>query len=169
MARQGGGYLSVYSSFSGFEDVYLEDTWVLEIQRTGNKFVFHVDLVLTSGHADYVPRLSGEQYCYRHARIVFDDLRSLNWTGARLVAAQDSTGEFDLGTIDFLSYADSKYSIEGDFGSIVLVSSAPRIEFTDRIGSRSEICDERPPGESPRSQHGLRGIVRFPWSSEPKQ
>lgn len=119
-----------YSQIPGFEGVYLEDSWVLQIIREANSLVFVVDLVLRESHPSYSSPTTGEQYCYRRAQVTFGSLRSLRWESGVSRAATDASGETDLGSFDEFRVRADAYALSGDFGSIVLAADAPIIRFT---------------------------------------
>jgi hypothetical protein len=54
---------------------------------------------------------------------------SLRWERQGSVPAVDATGEQDYGSFDFLTVTDDAYTVEGDFGRIVLASAQPPVEF----------------------------------------
>lgn len=126
---QDGGSMH-YSQIPGFEGVYLEDSWVLQIIREANSLVFVVDLVLLESHPSYSPPTAGEQYCYRRAQVIFGNLRSLRWKSGVSRAATDASGETDLGSFDEFRVRADEYAFSGDFGSIVIAADAPVIRFT---------------------------------------
>jgi hypothetical protein len=69
----------IYTEIPGFEHVFLEDSWVLDIAIDPLHVIFHVDLVLTDGHPLYRPRPEDEQYCYMLAKIQFDAVARVEW------------------------------------------------------------------------------------------
>lgn len=68
-----GRSLIDYTEFSGLADIYLEDSYVLEILEEPGKLTFKLDAVLTPEDPAYQPPRPGEQYCYRTGRLVFTD------------------------------------------------------------------------------------------------
>ncbi|AZP23510.1 hypothetical protein EJC51_31045 [Streptomyces aquilus] len=112
---------------SGFEDVYLEDSFVLGVTATPGRLCLDVDLVLTAHHPAYRPPAPGEQNCYIRARIEFPHVRSLTWTDQGTPPAVDASGEADYGGIDALFWDGSAFHLEGDWGSIDVASGPPGI------------------------------------------
>lgn len=53
--------MSGYWSIPGFEDLYLEDSWVLDITARPGVLEVVVDLVLRESHLSYKPPLTGER------------------------------------------------------------------------------------------------------------
>lgn len=118
-----------YWELAGFENLYLEDSWVLNIEATPGALVLQCDLVLLESHPDYTGLLAGEQYCYRRARIRFQQVRTLLWRDQMYRPAKDASGERDYGSIDSFTRSGDTSEVGGDFGLIVVDSEAPEIEF----------------------------------------
>ena len=118
-----------YEELSGFEDVYLEDSYLLGIDEEAQSLVLTVELVLRETHELYQPPKVDEQYCYRRARIVFDDVRELRWVKKRLQPVPGPDEPPDFGNIDWLFIEDNHYEIGGEWGAIELDSASPRIEY----------------------------------------
>ena len=68
-----------YWTVPSLEYIYLKDSYVLDVEVHIRRVVFRLDLVLTEKHADYTPPKPGEQYCYRHAQLIFEDVREVDW------------------------------------------------------------------------------------------
>lgn len=126
MGRMSAGEAVDYSSIPGLENLFFEDSWVLEIVRYADRIVFRVDAVLTESHPEFAPPRPGEQYCYRRGELVFDAIRSLRWEASGLVRAGiDPSGETDLGSIDSFVKVGETYVVVGDFGTLTIESGAP--------------------------------------------
>ena len=121
--------MSDYWSIPGFEGLYLEDSWVLDITARPGVLEFVADLVLRESHPRYEAPKAGEQYCHRRGVLRFEGVSSLRWEGQGSVPAIDATGEQDYGSVDALRVADDAYTVEGDFGRIVVASAPPSVEF----------------------------------------
>jgi len=116
-----------YPQLSGFEGVHLENSFVLALKATPGLLTLDVELVLTPEHPAYHPPAPGEQNRYARASIDFPDVRSLTWTGQGTPPAVDASGETDYGGIDALFRDGSVFHLEGDWGSIDVVSGPPRV------------------------------------------
>jgi hypothetical protein len=121
--------MSDYWNMPGFEGLYLEDSWILEITARPGLLEFVVDLVLLDSHPLFELRSAGEQYCYRRGVIRFDGVSSLRWEKQGAPPATDATGERDYGSVDALRETDDAYVVEGDFGHIAVASPPPSVEF----------------------------------------
>ena len=118
-----------YEELVGFEHVYLENSFVLDVVVTPAKVSFVVEVVLLESHPDYQPPLSGEQYSYGAFRISFCSVTSVSWSGQGRLAAVDSSGEKDYGGFDEFSPANGSWLIAGDWGEIAITcESSPTIE-----------------------------------------
>jgi hypothetical protein len=118
-----------YWSIPGFENLYLEDSWVLDITARPGVLELVVDLVLREPHPSYEPPKTGEQYCHRRGVVRFQGVSSLRWEGQGSVPAVDATGERDYGSVDALRMTDDAYVVEGDFGRIAVASAPPSVEL----------------------------------------
>jgi hypothetical protein len=126
-----------YPHLSGFENVFLEDSFVLGIEATPGRLRLDVELVLTPQHAVYHPPAPGEQNCYARATIEFPNVRNLVWTGQGTPPAVDASGDVDYGGIDSLFWNGSAFHIEGDWGAIDVTSAGPVILLNPVDGAGS--------------------------------
>lgn len=117
--------MTIYGDLPSFSDVYLEDSWVTNVQATIGRVELTLDVVLRETHPDYRPSLEGEQYCYRNGSIRFEAVSELRWTDQSKEPAVDGEGELDLGTIDSFETHSAGYLLSGDFGSIYIQSLEP--------------------------------------------
>jgi hypothetical protein len=112
-----------YHYLPGFENVYLEDTYVLNIVEEPTRLIFTLDVVLTEGNPLYqVPSIE-EQYCYRKALLEFSGVEKIIWISRHLHPFTDATGSVDYGNIDIFYKSDFTYHLEGDWGSVDIESS----------------------------------------------
>lgn len=126
-----------YSGIPGLENLFFEDSWVLEIVRHTDRIVFRVDAVLTESHPAFAPPQPGEQHCYRRGELVFDSIRSLRWEADGLVrASSDPSGETDLGSIDSFVKVGETYVVVGDFGTLTIQADVPFLVIDPADGER---------------------------------
>ncbi|GAA0612441.1 hypothetical protein [Streptomyces crystallinus] len=119
-----------YPSFPGFENVSLEDSYVLDITVHPGVLTLELDLLLLPGHPLYGTPLPGERACFRPATVVFSSVRDLHWTGQSVIKpAIDASGSADFGSVDSLARLDAGYKIVGDWGEINLQSDAPSLSI----------------------------------------
>lgn len=123
--------MSSYTDISGFEDVYLEDSWVLDIAVLPGMVTLEVEAVLLESHPAYEQPRPGEAYCYRRGTIRFNGVAAVTWTGqGDVVPAVDASGEQDFGSVDAFEVSEGQYVLEGDFGRLEVSSDPPVLELT---------------------------------------
>lgn len=118
-----------YRTIPGFENLYLEDSWVLSITARPGSLELVVELVLCDSHPSYFRPAPGEQYCYRRGTVRFAGVTSLHWEGQGLVPAVDASGEQDYGSIDALIVAPNAFIVEGDFGRMTVAADPPSVSL----------------------------------------
>ena len=123
--------MSDYLMIPGFENVYLENGWVLDVRAEPCRLMLDVEIVLLESHLAYSEPVAGEQYCYLRGSIRFERVSELNWSGQGIsVPAVDASGERDFGSIDEFTVGDGAYVLEGDFGRIEVKSRPPTLAFS---------------------------------------
>lgn len=135
-----------YWTLAGFEALYLEDSWVLDIIARPGILEFVLDVVLRESHPSYQAPLAGAQYCYRRGVVRFERVSSLLWDAHDVAPAVDASGERDYGSVDAFQVADESYVIEGDFGRIAVESAAPSVVLSE---SASRLSKRRGSGATP--------------------
>lgn len=123
--------MTSYWSLPGFEDLYLEDSWILAIESAESSLNLVVEFVLRESHPKYRAPREGEMYCYQRGRIRFEKVSALSWTGRKTVPAVDAGGEPDLGGFDEFEVAGNDFVLSGDFGRIELRASRPVAELLE--------------------------------------
>lgn len=118
-----------YYELPNFENIYLEDSHVLDLLIMPLKLTIDLEVVLTENHFLYQKPLPGEQYCYRKARITFLNIESLSWKEKIKQPFKDASGEIDYGNIDSFIFSEKTYKIVGDIGEIEIISDAPSLEI----------------------------------------
>ena len=116
-----------YTRIAGFEHLYLEDSYVLDLVARPGRFTVTAEIVLTAEHPDYRPPGVDEQYCFRRGHIEFASVRRLTWSGQGAPPAIDASGTVDYGTIDALRRVGGVTYLEGDFGMVQVESAAPTV------------------------------------------
>ena len=116
--------MSNYYDWEGFADIYLEDSFVLRICESSDEITFTVEAVLTENHPLYTPPENDEQYCYKKAKIVFQDLSSVVWVNRDETPFKDVSGEEDYGNIDVFQLLNGRYRLSGDWGELEVTSSS---------------------------------------------
>lgn len=123
--------MSYDHEFPALAGVHLEDSFVLDISDTADSLTFSLDAVLRPCHPRYRDPRLGEQYCYRHADLVFENVSRLDWITRTGRSFTDATGEADLGNIDSLTHNGNHYELTGDWGEVHRETpTPPRIQIT---------------------------------------
>ena len=127
-----------YHKLPGFEGVYLEDSYVLDIQTEPDCVDIFLEAVLTEKHPRYMSPKLNEQYCYRNAHIYFPNVEKVTWGEKSMTLYKDANGEIDYGNIDTFYFVDGRYHLAGDWGALDIVSSKPIFEIADKIPFKNE-------------------------------
>jgi hypothetical protein len=119
-----------YEVLPGFQDVYLEDSYVLAIDVTDDRATFGLEVVLRESHPQYTAPRTGEQYCYRPGMLVFPRVRRTEWIEKRLVPSTDASGSIDYGNIDeLMEMSPGIFRLAGDWGGLVVESDPPLLRL----------------------------------------
>jgi hypothetical protein len=116
-----------YWQLPGFENIYLEDSYVLSINANTISIQILLEAVLTENHPLYTPALSGEQYCYRQMTVYFPHPQTYDLVLNNISAIADPDGSVDYGNIDDFFMEDDKYYLRGEWGELTIVSDPPRL------------------------------------------
>ncbi|MEU2091926.1 hypothetical protein [Nocardia beijingensis] len=107
-----------YSDYPVLSNLYLEDSYVLEITERPAEVVFSLEAVLTPGHSMYSAPKAGEQYCYVHGDLIFVNVTRVEWLERSFRKYKDASGSEDMGNVDVLTNTDGVYYLEGDWGKV---------------------------------------------------
>ncbi len=118
-----------YYELAGFQNVYLEDSFVFEIHESVSKFVLHMEVVLNEQHPFYTSPKSSEQYCYKKAAIIFTDVETVEWEEKNFKRYPDANGEYDYGNIDTFYLVDGYYYLAGDWGRVKIKATGINLNF----------------------------------------
>ena len=113
-----------YFNIEVLKDIYLEDSYVLEIIEQSDKILFKIDFVLCESHPFYKAPKINERYCYHLGEIVFAELEKISWIEKNTENySYDANNEKDLGNIDSFFYEGNKYFLEGSWGEVIIKSN----------------------------------------------
>jgi len=121
--------MSKYYEWDNFKNIFLEDSFVLDIDESEHHISFTVEMVLTEKHPLYTPPHTGEQYCYQKGMIIFQELCSVNWINRSMQSFTDADDSEDYGNIDSFVLSPEGYHLSGDWGEVIINSSYPKVEF----------------------------------------
>lgn len=120
-------------AFADLAEIYLEDSWVLDVAVTEHGAVFRLDAVLTPNHPRYHPPSPGEQHCYLRATLTVASATRSLLQRSDAPAATDASGEVDFGNIDVSNSVDwdgeRAWEMSGDWGDLLTVEPSVDIAF----------------------------------------
>lgn len=119
-----------YTELRGFEDLVLEESYVLAIRAVPGGVVFEVEFALTRGHPAYTAPSPSETECFRVGQLRFIDVRRLVWDRQGAPPATDASGELDHGHIDALAWDDGHFRLHGDWGTMEVTAARAEVELT---------------------------------------
>lgn len=122
-----------YTQLDGFEHLYLEDSFVLDIAAHPGRLTITIELVLTPEHPEYQPPSPSEQYCMRPGVIEFESVRRLAWTGQGTPPSTDASGTIDYGNIEEFEATEDTVTLQGDFGQLEIESTTPTVRLVNPI------------------------------------
>ena len=100
------------------ENLYLEDSYVLDISKSDSSIYFDMEFVLTENHKLYHPPKENEQYCYKRGKLEFSSCPSSTLKLSKRRPSTDVNGEEDIGNIDYFVESYEGYFLEGCWGSL---------------------------------------------------
>jgi len=124
-----------YYEIPGFEELGLEDSWVLDIQEETLGIVFFVDFALCRDHPNFAPPLPNELNSFRRGRIQFKEPSSVTWIRKTMIPNFDATGEADFGNFDSFYFLGNCFHLDGDWGEVEIVSSPPSVNYVEEKGT----------------------------------
>ncbi len=107
-----------YWHFPGFENVYLEDSYVLGIKAQGSVVEILIEAVLTENHPLYAHPLPGEQYCYRKMNVKFPHPQTYNLVLQKIRSIPGIDGSVDWGNVDEFYRDEGKYYMRGEWAGL---------------------------------------------------
>lgn len=108
-------------------NVYLEDSYVLDIQEVGGLITFLLEIVLTEKHSLYTKPLANEQYCYKQGTLTFPNTESYNLVRSNTQPSKDPDGSIDYGNLDEFYINNDSYTLSGEWGVLSIKSDSPII------------------------------------------
>lgn len=122
--------MKYYYEISGFENLYLEDSFVLSIDDSGEDVIFIMEFVLTEQHPKYSEPRPDENYCYIKGRIKFIKPKFIRWVSRSKSSFVDKNGEIDFGNIDSFILDGDKVMLNGDWGELELSPENIVVEYS---------------------------------------
>ncbi|NJL84316.1 MAG: hypothetical protein HC890_17860 [Chloroflexaceae bacterium] len=116
-----------YWKLPGFENIFLEDSYVFKIGSTSNLMDLIVEAVLTEAHPQYHPPLPKEQYCYREMILSFPFPQKYLLILSNIKAAKSADNSLDYGGIDKFYRNGDVYCLNGDWEELIIVCDRPTL------------------------------------------
>ena len=112
-------------SIEAFDNILLEDTFVLSWHQASASLTFNVLASLLQSHPEASAPASGEWACYRPGAIQFSGVSSIDGLlhQESVTPTTDPDGSVDYGCIDDLALVrPGEYRIAGEFGVVTVVA-----------------------------------------------
>jgi hypothetical protein len=112
-------------SIDAFDNILLEDTFVLSWNYASGSLTFSVLASLLQSHPEAMPPASDDWACYRPGLIRFSSVSSVTGLHPQdaVLPTQDADGSLDYGCIDELSLVGlGEYRITGEFGVVTVAA-----------------------------------------------
>ncbi len=113
--------MNYFEWIKALSDIYLEDSYVLEIRERASEIEFEMEFVLRENHPYYTEPKSDEMYCYRQGIIRLKSCVDVKWEN-KPYALRPRLEDKDYCNIDAFYRDGNKIFIEGDWGALSLVA-----------------------------------------------
>lgn len=113
--------MKYFEWIEALSDIYLEDSYVLEIRERDSVIEFEMEFVLRENHLCYTQPESGERYCYRRGILRLSNCANVKFDRSATINT-DATNEIDFGNIDIFSRKEDQISMSGEWGELSLTS-----------------------------------------------
>ncbi len=107
-----------YFEIDDLKNIYLEDSFVLDITEKNNEIKYEVAFVLTENHPLYSQPPAKEQYCYRRGTLLFKGVCSVIFDDRNDKCFFDKNDEVDYGNIDYFGFSGANFKLNGDWGKV---------------------------------------------------
>ena len=115
-----------YEELPGLSDWYLEDSWVLAVDRHNEALDFRVEAVLRESHPEWTRPKPGEVHAYKLIVLRFPYPEIVDRLAEAIGPPATDAGEgVDFGHIDRFVWEERTYELEGDWGHLRLIGEAP--------------------------------------------
>ncbi len=121
-----------HEAYDLLRNVYLEDSYVLDIVEESDSIVFEMELVLRKGHSLYHLPKPSEKYCYKKGALRFLSCSSKKLELSNQRPSVDASGETDLGNIDWFEKISETAFLEGCWGKLEVNYGKFEVEFDKR-------------------------------------
>ncbi len=116
--------MTEYHEMETFQDVHLEESFVLSVTATPGRLTFYLDAYILNDSPLWRPPKPNEVGWWLGAVLSFGGVSDLHWTDGDGPPARDATGAYDYGNIHSLSADGDRWTIHGEAGSFVLTATS---------------------------------------------
>jgi hypothetical protein len=125
-----------YKAFDALKNIYLEDSWVLEIHDIEKSISFEMEFVLTKSHKFYDKPKKGEQYCYKRGQLILSGCAAKTLHLSDAEPSIDANGEKDLGNIYLFVKQNEQVELEGEWGRVIAKCDEVLVRYSpDEVSS----------------------------------
>lgn len=121
--------MNEYFNWPEFKDIYLEDSFVVDIVESDDQIIFCLEVILSEKHKHYHIPKQGEKYCYRRGLLKFQQLECVKWRSKKLGSKANNRNSGDIGNIDVFKREGDFYQLSGDWGEVYINSVKPVLEL----------------------------------------
>lgn len=123
-----------YTEFEGgFNQVVLEESFVLNLKTTMSFVEFPMEFAVNQNYPYYTaPSEDSEyEYTYRRGRIFFPNMEQIRWTSRIQPYIDPASGSVDYGAIDYFYRVGDWYYLAGFWGELEIQSGPPLLEIDE--------------------------------------
>lgn len=114
--------MKYFEWLKALSEIYLEDSYVLQIRERASEIEFEMEFVLRPGHVFFREPEEDEKYCYRRGLIRLSGCTDVKWS-KRSDVNVDANNEIDFGNIDVFDRDGGRINMSGDWGTLSLKSN----------------------------------------------
>lgn len=118
-----------HEAFEELKNIYLEDSWVLDVKENKNSVSFEMEFVLTENHELYSVPKKNEQYCYKKGQLNISHYSSKYLQKSKQPPSIDANHEIDFGNIDVFTKNNEQIKLLGDWGQLLASSANVSVEI----------------------------------------
>lgn len=122
-----------YALLDGLEHVDLEHSRIADIAAAPTAVTIHLDVALLPEHPDFTTPRPGEEFDYRGARLTFDEVTDLTWTGQQHATGLNAYGEPVLGQVHTFRHGRGTFEITGEFGALTVRAFDCRLALLESV------------------------------------
>ena len=109
-------------ALNSMEGIDLQDSFVLDWSENNSELIFQIEASVWPTSKHYVEPKESEYTCYKKASIKFFDFETISGLKSKseVIQSSDAAGELDYGNVASFSATSSGFSINGDFGNVLI-------------------------------------------------